>query len=264
MSTSTQQPDITPSGRPAGRRLSPALVLAAVLALPGSMLWADEQAETPPPPAAADTQAGSEQEDARPDSGDTTDDQPNEPAAGTPRPPAGAEPPVRPRTPADQRPSITQQRLDEVLEILDELDPQLAAEIRRGHQVAPERTMEALRPHLPTVRRMMTIKARDPEGYRFRVEDYRYARETGNLAQQLMQAERDEQPALARRLRRELESKVAGHFELRQQWREHEVRLVEQRIEQMRRAIENRRQQRQQIIRDKVEELTGQSTSPDF
>ncbi|MCC5829319.1 MAG: hypothetical protein JJU36_07710 [Phycisphaeraceae bacterium] len=179
-------------------------------------------------------------------------------------PAARSQPPPRPRVPADSRPVISPQMLDDVLAVLDDIEPQLAAEVRRSHESNPERTMELLRPHLPSVRRMMTIKSRDPRGYQFRVDDLRYARKTNELAKKIADAREAENDQQVRRLTREARELVSEHFDMRQAWRKHEVQLLERRVSQMRQAIDTRGQQKQQIIDDKLEEISGGVVSGDF
>ncbi len=156
------------------------------------------------------------------------------------------------------------ERFEEVMRIVEDIDAELAEEIRAAHQQDATTTWQMLRPHMRTVQRMKLVRSHDVEGYEMRIRDIRLARRAGDLADRIIEARQERDSERESRIEADLRDVLAEHFDLRQQIRRREVEQIEKRIEQLKEGIENRQDQREQIIERKIEQLLGRGAGPDF
>jgi hypothetical protein len=154
------------------------------------------------------------------------------------------------------------EQIDAALEVLDEVDPELAARVRQYREQEPEAVLMRLRPHLPGLMRLVYLKRSDPEHYALRLADTRLERQALDLSRQHHEAAQRGDATAGAELRETLRQVVAEHFDVRQQLREKIVADLRQRVEQMQQRIEERQAARPELIEQRLGELTGQAAGP--
>lgn len=157
---------------------------------------------------------------------------------------------------------IGPEQIDAALDVLDEVDPELAARVRQYRQQEPEAVLMRLRPHLPGLMRLVHLKQSDPEHYALRVADTRLERQTLDLSRQHREAAQRGDEAAAAELRESLRQALAEHFDVRQRLREKMLADLKKRVEQMQQQIQQRQSARQELIEQRLGELTGQAAGP--
>ncbi len=154
------------------------------------------------------------------------------------------------------------EQIDAALDVLDEVDPDLAARVRQYREQEPEAVLARLRPHLPGLMRLVYLKQSDPEHYALRVADTRLERQALDLSRQYREATERGDAAAGDELRESLRQAVAEHFDVRQQLREKILADLRKRVEQMQQRIEERQAARQELIDQRLDELTGHAAGP--
>ena len=150
---------------------------------------------------------------------------------------------------------LTSEQIDQSLELLRRIDAEAADRVARLRQEDPERVEAELRRQIPRLEGFLALRRYDPQMYELRVEDYRLARESRDVAKRLMQARREDDRN-ERELERKLEDLVEAHFEIRQQIRERELAWLQRRIERLREQLDERADERKSLIEQRIAELT--------
>lgn len=99
------------------------------------------------------------------------------------------------------------------------------------------------------------LRERDPEMFELQQRDAELEAETTRRAHHLREAGGSEEE------RQHLRRMVMEHFEVRQRRREHELRRLEQQIDQLRNAMRTRSENREKIIEHRIRELMGKEDS---
>lgn len=170
----------------------------------------------------------------------------------------------KPRDYHRKRAPLSESQIDEALELLDTLHPDLAAKLRehRSEQAnlsdEQRRKVGAIIQHrFPRLRYLLYLKKTDPEMYELRVEDVRLTLESRRVAERYTTARREDDRQRMRDLEDGLEGLLEEHFEVRQQLHELELQRLEQRIETLRDQIEAREDDRDDVIEQRLGELIG-------
>lgn len=110
---------------------------------------------------------------------------------------------------------------------------------------------------MPYLRSLAMEKKRDPELYALRISDMKLKRETHVLAQALREARESKQDKdVIESLEDQIEEKVTVHFDVRQELQELDLKRLEERIELLSEQLEEREDARDDLIKQRVEELT--------
>lgn len=107
---------------------------------------------------------------------------------------------------------------------------------------------------------MFGAEADDPEMRRLLDEDAQLDRVALELSQQIRQTQGDEREAL----KKELESTLNKHFEVRQQRRELQLKQLDEELKRLRKAIDERNDSRKEIIDKRLSELIGEPRDLEF
>jgi hypothetical protein len=154
---------------------------------------------------------------------------------------------------------LTRQQFDEIISVMREYDPALADRLSAYAEKNPDRIGPVLAPHLPRLMQLVYLKRHNPDMFRLRVQDYTLNRASLDAAQSLRDAARSKDEDRAAQLRTELRERVTEHFRLRQRMRELELDQLQQRIEELRGQIRQRKDRQAQLIDERVDELTGKA-----
>ena len=104
------------------------------------------------------------------------------------------------------------------------------------------------------------LKKYDPEMYELERKDQEYERRGFQLAQQLRRAD----PELRDKIREDLRTVIADHFDVRQQRRRLQLKRLEEELAKARESIEKRDQSRDELINKRLSELSGERDPLDF
>ncbi len=155
-------------------------------------------------------------------------------------------------------PTQDPKQLRRILQVLADIDEALAEQIRQLQESDPDLAWKLLEPHFGEVGRLADLREQDETGYELRVQDIVLAHRSQELTEQILEAKSRGDGETMRAAELTLRQVVARHFEVRQQLRQHELALYEQRLQRMREAVAEREEKRDRIIEARMEELVGE------
>jgi len=100
----------------------------------------------------------------------------------------------------------------------------------------------------------------DPEMQELDRRDFELGQQCMELSMRFRHAPPDEKE----KLKKELTESVNGHFEVRQQRRELQLKRLEEELKRLREAIERRSGSREQIVSKRIAELLGEEDDLSF
>jgi hypothetical protein len=174
------------------------------------------------------------------------------------------------RGPERVRP-MSPEHVSAAIEVLRRIDPEAAERLAREAEERPQHVAAELRRRFPRVEWFLRLKEYDPPMFELRVEDMRLGHQTSRLARRLREAERTRDaaddprdPDDARTLRAELRKQLREHFEVRQQIRRRELEDLQRRIERMQADLEQRADDRADLIEQRMRQLTSDDPPTDW
>ncbi len=156
-----------------------------------------------------------------------------------------------------QVPELTDELIAEVLAVIADFDEVLHARLTAALETNPEVVRGRLQNDLRRWMAAVELKRNDPELYELNVEDRRLSRETSQLVGEYVAARRAGDTEKMDAIKTSLESLVGEHFEVRQKMRERDLAQLEQRLEFLRTQVQQRRERRQEVIRQHLQQLFG-------
>lgn len=165
------------------------------------------------------------------------------------------------------RDRLSPEELQDALAVLDRVDPEAASRLRArlGEDGDHRRIANELRARIPRLEWFLKLKKWDREMFDLRVEDLRLTHQTVQLARQVRRAERGEDEAAdAKALRDQLAMRLEEHFTIRQQIRERELAHLERRIEQLREELDEREDEQDELIEQRMAELLRDEGKSDW
>ncbi len=153
---------------------------------------------------------------------------------------------------------MNEDEVREAIEVLREIDPEKAEKLAQHVHEDPHRVGQALHEHFPNLGRFLAMRRHDPQMFELRIDDLRLNHQAHEIARRVHEAEASQDDMLAAAEGVRLEQIVVEHFEVRQQIRERELMKLQQRIEQMRDQLEQRAADRDALITERLDELTGE------
>jgi hypothetical protein len=166
--------------------------------------------------------------------------------------------PDRERGPRGEGPKqpLSPTQVADMLATLRLVHPELADRLENLNQTDPDRVAQMLQHRFARLRELIRLREQDPELFKLRVQDFKMARQTFDLLRQFLDARRDRAPqATLDQLRSNIRELVAQHFAVRQQARAHELAVLEKRIQDMRRDLDQRAADHDNIIDSRVNDL---------
>ena len=149
---------------------------------------------------------------------------------------------------------MTEQDVQELLEVLEDHRPELADRVREIGEKDPQRVREMLGRQGYRLRRLVMMKRYHPEVYELKTEDSQLWRRSDDLARRFRAVQdQDAQDAL----RGELQEVVVRHFEVRQKLREARLAKMRERLDQLQARVQARAEARQELIGERMADLTG-------
>jgi hypothetical protein len=159
---------------------------------------------------------------------------------------------------------LTEEQIDEAISILNDVNPQRARELEKIRKENPERAAEIIRENMLPILELGILKRRAPEIYKYRVEDYKLNRQTEDIAREYRAAVEKKDDAAAKAKHQELIAKLNEQFAVRQKMREEQVARLEKQIAEMKTKIEATAKAKDELIKERVEELTNKEGKPEW
>jgi septum formation topological specificity factor MinE len=160
------------------------------------------------------------------------------------------------RGPGPKQP-LTDEQIKQTVDVLVEIQPELGRQLEALGQKDPEQLRQQVAKLSPRLKWLVYQKSHDPEGYAVRVEEQRLQLQAADLAHKIREAD----PKMAAQLKSELHSVLEKHFEARNKVVEHELISLEKRIQRLRDDLKMQRDQKDQIIDERMEQLLSQPVS---
>lgn len=154
-------------------------------------------------------------------------------------------------------PELTDELLAEVMGVIADLDEPLHTRLSSAMERNPDVVRNRLQADLPRWMTAVELKRNDPELYELNVKDRRLAQETGRLVGEFHAARRAGDAEKVDGLRARIETLAADHFDVRQKLRERDLAQLQQRLEFLRAQVQQRRERRQEVIRQHLQQLFG-------
>lgn len=152
-------------------------------------------------------------------------------------------------------PMFTPQQTREMIELLAEVDQPVARRVQQMMDRNPERAQAMLRQQWPMLNELMQLRQRDPEVFKLKVEDFRTARRSYELARRLRQARQAGDDAARSAVEKDLRELITHHFEVRQAIRQRELAKLSDELERLRKQFEERQAARDRIIEHRLQTL---------
>lgn len=156
---------------------------------------------------------------------------------------------------------MSDEDVSSALEVVNELYPDLSERMLALQKEDPEKLRSTLEKRFPRVRFMVMLKGKDPEMYGLRVADIQLNREIDRLEQRLKQARDEDDRKAYKDFRKELEDVLAKHFDVRQDIRQREVAYLKDRVEKLEEELDQRDDDRKDLIEQRLKELAGEGWS---
>ncbi len=166
--------------------------------------------------------------------------------------------PDRPRGGRDHRRPMNKEQVREAIEVLRQIDPEKAKQLEQHLDENPQRVGRSLHDNFPHLGRFLAMRRYDPDGFDLRIKDLALSRQSQQSARRLHEAQKSGDDAIAAAELMVLEGIVADHFDIRQQIREYELAKLEQKIEALRDQLQQRAENRDTLIDERIEEFIAQ------
>jgi hypothetical protein len=163
--------------------------------------------------------------------------------------------------PRERRLHLSKERIDELIATLKSVNPELAERfVARAGDLDSERTRRGIATRLAGMSwlmRMDRLRRTDPELFELKVQDMRLKRSTRDLARKYREARETEDADAMSKLNDQVRGHVAKHFDVIQKVRDHTLARLENQLEKLRKQVETRSSHRDDLINERVEEITG-------
>ena len=154
------------------------------------------------------------------------------------------------------RKPLSPQQIEQRIEILGQIHPELVERLR---QAPPQRVARMLERRMPHIERFFQMREHDLEGYELQLNNLKLERQSRRLARKLRSKEVKDSPEQAEKIRNEIRELVTQHFELRQQIKTYELVKLERKIEKLRSEVHQQVEKKGEIINQRFQRLVGES-----
>ena len=169
---------------------------------------------------------------------------------------------AQPRFDQRRRPrphALTRQQIEEALDVVDRIDPQMARRLRNRYADAPEDVGRALQERLPRIFRFMQLRRDDPILFEMRVDEIKLASHTSELSIEYQHARTNGDQKQTQALEQRLTKLITERFELQQAIREHEIDRLQRRIDALLEQLEEHESSKDKMIARRLEQITGRN-----
>jgi len=157
-----------------------------------------------------------------------------------------------------KHPEPNQERLADILAVLEDIDPELSGRVKQLREKHPQAVGDMLGERIRLLSRLLELREHDSEMYQLRVSDIRMTRMTKILAKELHWAEQKDS-GQAQSLREQLVEMVQTHDELRTELRQLELDRLESRLAQLKTELAAREIRRNERVFTRVQALLDQA-----
>lgn len=137
-----------------------------------------------------------------------------------------------------RRGPMTPEMVDRIIEVADDVSPELGKLIREKRSASPEELSQAMRQNTRRLIGLAVLKERNPELYKTRVEELRVQLELRVLGEQFMKAQADGDKAAMEALSAQIDQKVTRQVDLDLKARAQELLVLSQQMDNLRHELE--------------------------
>lgn len=159
----------------------------------------------------------------------------------------------------DRAPELTDQRIEQMMTVINEHAPEYAAQLESLRERDPEAFRKLLRKLAPRFEAARQFHERDPEGFALHMRYKRLSAEIGRTVHRYRKTSDDSEKTELRDRLREL---VDQRFALQIEQARREVVRIEQRLDTLRTEIAQREQNREQLVDEQLDKVLA--ASPDI
>ena len=154
-------------------------------------------------------------------------------------------------------PELTDDLLGEVMVVIKDFDEALYTRLSAAMESNPQIVRNRIQSDLRRWMAAVELKRSDPELYELNVKDRQYSHETSRLVGEYATALRQGDTAKMESIKTDLQQLVGEHFDVRQKLRERDLAQLEQRLEFLRKQVQQRLERRAEIIKEHLSQLFG-------
>lgn len=154
-------------------------------------------------------------------------------------------------------PELTDDLLKEVMAVVKDFDEALYTRLTAAMETNPQVVKTRLQTDLRRWMSAVELKRNNPELYELNVKDRQYSHESSRLAGEYAAAQRAGDSARMESIKSDLQKIVGDHFDVRQKLRERDLAQLEQRLEFLRKQVQQRLERRGEIISEHLSQLFG-------
>lgn len=161
------------------------------------------------------------------------------------------------RDPNAEIADLTPEQTQVVVDVVKENMPAIGERLAEAMKSNPDAVRAVIREH-PRLLELARMKRHDPKMFDLRISEMKLERQSRDLMLQYRKAQKSGDQAAMDATREQLRKSVEEHFQLRQEIREQELAKLEQRLAQVKSQIESRRVNKDQLILQRLRELTDE------
>lgn len=138
-----------------------------------------------------------------------------------------------------RRGPMSAEMVDRIIEVADDVSPELGKIIREKRNASPEELSQAMRQNTRRLIGLAVLKERNPDLYKTRVEELRVQLELRVLGEQFMKAQADGDKAAMETLGAQIDQKVSRQIDLDLKARAQELLVLSQQMDNLRHELES-------------------------
>jgi mRNA-degrading endonuclease YafQ of YafQ-DinJ toxin-antitoxin module len=156
----------------------------------------------------------------------------------------------------------TEEQLDDLMVVLKDADPDFYSKVERARKESPRAVRDLLATQGPRLFAMAQLKKNDPELYDLKIDDFKLNRRVDALSHEYTRTVKDGKPDGQKVA--ELKELLQKQFDLRQKIREKELERMEKKVSDLREQIQRRKSNKDQMLADRLKELTERPVDKDW
>ncbi|MBI1369182.1 MAG: hypothetical protein GC162_11085 [Planctomycetes bacterium] len=164
-----------------------------------------------------------------------------------PDPPGKIDPPADP-------PHLTDEQIDQIMDIIRLHRPTLADELAALRQRDPKAFRATIATYAPRLRYLVLKRRVDPQGFDLQTREQQLQTQAGDLAKQV-----NKDGGKTKDLKKSLRSVIEQQFDARQQMLGHELNRLESRITQLSKDLADQRTREDKFVDERMQNLLGDS-----
>ena len=150
---------------------------------------------------------------------------------------------------------LTEEQHEELAAFLKENDPARLEQLEELKENRPEMYEKVATKGYWGMKRLAKLKEKDPDAYKKKMEQMKLEGETRSMAREYRRSKSDSGKA---KIKKQLKPKLDRLFDLRQEDRKHEVKMLKERAADLEKELAERKSNKQKIVEHHLEKILGE------